>query len=715
MPDIGIISYSTGALVFLILSLVLMTGERKRPFKFALMLASLASAIWMGVTAWSIARGDTPFFSYLLEPLRDLALLGFLTRVLSAAYTDPVESKKYFRRTFGMLSSFTLLLCMMLVLRLASGHPLLSASSMDMLLAGYLVMSVIGLVMVEQLIRNARRESRRSIKYLCIGLGAVFAFDFYLYSHALLFRGVDASLWNARGFINALVVPVIGIAAARAPDWSLDIFVSRRVVFHTAALLGSGVYLLTMGAGGYFIYKYGGTWGTIAQVIFMFGAVLMLAMLLFSGQLRAKFRVFLNKHFFHYKFEYRDEWLRFIATLTSGEPNEELRERAVKAIANILDCPGGVMWLYRESQQYELMASWQIDCPQGECVLASDSSLVDYLRNNEWVVNIDEYNRGIHAYDNMLLPDWFRNIDNAWLITPLIFHDRLYGLVVLTRPHVVPPLNWEDYDLLRIVGRQSAAHLAQLDSTLALSQAKQFEATNRLSAYVMHDLKNLIAQLSLVVSNAGKHKHNPQFMEDAITTVENSVNKMNRLLAHLHSGQNPARQDMELNICDVLQDVVKTMSSGAPPPSLDCQASGLLINADSDRFAAVVGHVIRNAQDATPDTGSIIVRLFKQGHLATVEVQDTGKGMDEDFIRTRLFKPFESTKGKSGMGIGAYETREYIRGLGGEIEVISRVDEGTTFRLRIPISNETKTRVKSADKPDNGKANDHEFKEIAGC
>ena len=697
MFNIGVVSYSTGALVFLILALVLMTGERDRPFKFSLMLASLASSIWMGFTAYSSMRGWPSIISYMLEPLRDLALFAFLVRVLSAAHFDANEAKRYFRRTMGMLTAFAALLCGMLLLRVTSPAFISVIGGLDFLLAGYLVMSVLGLVFVEQLIRNTRSESRHSVKYLCIGLGALFAFDFYLYSHALLIRGVDNSLWNARGFINAIVVPIIGIAAARDPNWSLDIFVSRRVVFHSAALLASGVYMLAMGVGGYFIHRYGGTWGAIAQVTFLFGAILVLAVLLFSSQLRAQLRVFINKHFFHFKFEYRDEWLRFIDTLTSDEPDEKLRERAIKAHADILQCPGGAMWLYRESQQYELVATWQMECPGERCTLKPDHSLIQYLRNHEWVVNIDEFSGGLHLHDNVQLPEWLSEVDQAWLITPMLFHDRLYGMVLLTRPQVVPPLNWEDYDLLRIVGRQSAAHLAQLDSTLALSQAKQFEATNRLSAYVMHDLKNLIAQLSLVVTNAAKHKNNPAFMEDAIQTVDNSVNKMNRLLAHLHSGQDPAQQSGELNACKVLGEVVKTMSSGSPCPSLDCQATGLLIRADKDRFAAVVGHVVRNAQDATSDDGSIIVRLFKQNHQAVVEVQDTGTGMDAEFIRMRLFKPFDSTKGKSGMGIGVYETREFIRGLGGDVEVISRIDEGTTMRLRIPISNEAETRVKSVD------------------
>jgi len=274
----------------------------------------------------------------------------------------------------------------------------------------------------------------------------------------------------------------------------------------------------------------------------------------------------------------------------------------------------------------------------------------------------------------------------AWLVIPLIVHDHMIGFMVLARSPAQQHFNWEDSDLLKTAGRQVAVHLAQLEASQALAEAKQFEACNRLSSYVMHDLKNLIAQLSLVVTNSGKHKNNPRFMDDVITTVDNSVQKMNRLLEHLRSDSMQVQETESVELCVVLKEVVQMMSNDRPVPSLDCQAMGINILADKERCGAIIGHLIRNAQDATPDDGRIIVRLFKRDAKAIVEVQDTGSGMDKAFIRDRLFRPFDSTKGKAGMGIGVYETRDYIHKLGGDLEVISRVGEGSTFRIHLTIS-----------------------------
>jgi signal transduction histidine kinase len=168
--------------------------------------------------------------------------------------------------------------------------------------------------------------------------------------------------------------------------------------------------------------------------------------------------------------------------------------------------------------------------------------------------------------------------------------------------------------------------------------------------------------------------------------VDNSVQKMNRLLEHLRSDSTQVQETETIELCSILHEVVQMMSSGKPVPTLDCQAQDIHIRADRDRFSAIIGHLIRNAQDATAADGRVIVRLFKRNVHATIEVQDNGCGMDSDFIKERLFRPFDSTKGKAGMGIGVYETRDYIHRLGGDLEVISRVGEGTTFRIRVTIS-----------------------------
>ena len=683
MINTGVISYASGAILFLVLSLVLLTGQQGRSRKNAMKFASVVSTVWLGFTAVTIYY-ETAFFSYLVEPVRSFSWLLFLGFVLVSSVTDTRLADNRFRKAAIIAASYTVLLTSMVLYRIFAGSDALKLIGFDALYAGFLLISVVGLVLVEQIMRNAHVESRRAVKYLCIGLGVIFAYDFYLYSNALLFQGLDVSAWEARGFVNAMAVPVLAIAIARDPRLSLDIFVSRSMVFHTTALLGTGLYLLAMGMGGYYIRTYGGEWGAVVQAIFLFGAGLVLMVLFFSGRMRASMRVFINKHFFHYKYDYRDEWLRFIQTLSSGQPDDRLRERAIHSIAEIIDSPGGVLWM-RQMNCFVPIASWQMPVSSRD-VVESDHPLIQFMTAREWLIDIDECERDPELYNNLELPGWLQKMPNAWLVVPLIVHDRMLGFIVLAHSPAQNHFNWEDSDLVKTAGRQVAVHLAQLESSQALAEAKQFEARHQLTSYVMHDLKNLIAQLSLVVTNAGKHRHNPRFMDDVITTVDNSVQKMNRLLEHLRSDSSQSQETESIELCETLSEVVQMMSSGKPVPTLDCQAQDIWILADRDRFGAIIGHLLRNAQDATADDGRVIVRLFKRTVHATIEVQDTGCGMDPDFIKQRLFRPFDSTKGKSGMGIGVYETRDYIHRLGGDLEVISRVGEGTTFRIRLTIS-----------------------------
>ena len=711
MINTGVISFSTGALLFLVLSLVLLTGQQGRSRKNALKFASIASTVWLGMSAFSV-YDDVAFFSYLIEPLRSFAWLLFLGYVMLSAVTDTRLATRRFHQVASMVASYTALLIMMVVYRIFAGPYATNFMGIDLLYAGFLLMAIAGLVMVEQIMRNAHVESRRAVKYLCIGLGVIFACDFYLYANALLFQNLDASIWEARGFVNAMAVPVLAVAIARDPRLSLDIFVSRRMVFHTTALLATGLYLVAIGLGGYYIRIYGGNWSNVVQVIFLFGAALVLLVLLFSGRVRANLRVLINKHFFHYKYDYRDEWLRFINTLSSGQPDERLRERAIYSLAEIIDSPGGALWMRQMMDQYEPVASWQMEVPD-KAVVRKDHPLIRFMATREWLIDLDEYERDTELYNNISIPEWLEQMPNAWLVVPLIVHVHLIGFIVLARSPAQFNFNWEDSDLIKTAGRQAAVHLAQLEASRALAEAKQFEVCNRLSAYVMHDLKNLIAQLSLVVTNAEKHRNNPLFMKDAITTVNNSVQKMNRLLAHLRSDSMQVKSAENIELATVLGEVIKTMSSGKPVPSLDLQASGIYMQADHDRFASIIGHLIRNAQDATPADGRVIVRLFQRPDSAVIEVQDTGSGMDKEFIRERLFRPFDSTKGKSGMGVGVYESRDYIHKLGGDIEVISRVGEGTTFRIRLPISDVDENAVKLNSQSHEKHLHGNNLKEIA--
>jgi putative PEP-CTERM system histidine kinase len=685
------ISFGISTLLFLMLGLIMLTGKRDNLPKNMLAVASLASAVWSGTVTYQAAFGGLLSFTLLLELLRSLAWFAFLLVMLRTAYKNSDQVNKNFKITFVGLSIFIVGL-MVLALYRISGGSLFEFIAGNDVLVGHLLISIGGIVIVEQLYRNTPEEQRWGLKYLWIGIGSMFAYDFYLYSDAFLFQRIDNELWNARGFIHAMAVPLIGVAIKREMQWSLgkesiDVFLSRRMVFHTTTLLASGIYLIFIGFGGYYVREMGGGWGEVAQATFMFAAFLGLVVLFFSGKIRARIKVMIDKHFFHYKYDYREEWLRIIRTLSQQNDDKTLHVRAIRALAQIIDSPGGLLVMKRDNGFFESDERWNYESVKVR--EPADSTLNRFLADFSFVISMDEYNDDPEMYTRLgplELPDWLTSNKNAWLVVPLMLQDDLLGYVVLLRsPAHERYFNWEDSDLLKTAGRQVASHLAQYEAAQALLSARRFEEVNRLSAFIVHDIKNMVGQLSMVVSNAARHKNNPMFIDDAISTVENSVNKMNKLLIRLR-GEGGADKQKPLNLCSLLEESIRVCSTAGtlPVPVLSCTTEAIMITADKDRMSANIAHLIQNAQDATDDNGSINVRLREEGEFAVVEIADTGEGMDEKFIHDKLFQPFESTKGT--MGIGVFQVREYVHKLGGQLDVESQLGIGSIFRLRIPLS-----------------------------
>ena len=686
MASLMLIGHAAAALGFLVLTLLLATAWRGRREGGLLLAASAATALWAAVTAWQASEFyPSSLFVVAAELLRDVLWLWFLLAVL--AQGRAASARRFLRVTTALLVFFALAMALVLGLVFSGEVAVSPRLGFELRIFTFLVFSLLGLVLVEQLFRNTPLAERWGIKYLCLGLGGLFAFDFYLYTNAFLLHDISVAIWTARGFIDAIVVPLIIVSAARNPQWSLDVHVSRGFVFHTASLLGAGIYLLAMAAGGYYIQLHGGEWGGLAQLVFFFAAGMLLVILLFSGQMRARLRVFLSKHFFNYRYDYREEWLRFINTLSSAELDHDLRLRVIRAMAQIVESPGGLLWQRDEAGDFRPTANWNMaEMREG---VAQDVPLARFLVERGWIIELDQVASEPESYAGLSLPSWLSELPDAWLLVPLFNMSELQGFVVLSRPRAPLQVNWEVRDLLVTTGRQSASYLALLAANEALVDARQFEAFNRLSAYVVHDLKNLVAQLSLVVSNAERHRDNPAFVTDAFATVDNAVQKMNRLLAQLRKGRMASQPQKSVDLGRMLREVVDGHAGQRPRPKLSVRDEGLAVVAEGDRLAAVIGHLVQNAQEATDDDGDIRVRLWREGDAAIIEIEDSGCGMDAAFIRERLFRPFDTTKGNAGMGIGVYESREFIHGLGGRLEVHSEPGIGTTFRIVLMLATDS--------------------------
>ena len=678
MGNIGLTSYALGFAAYLVLGVLLLTGWRGRMQGGLLVLAVFVTLLWCGIlAAWAGWHVPSARLLQVAEPLPLVVWVVFLHGLLNRA-----------QKRIGLITTLIYVLSVVMVLT-----PLIAPYFYTILpqegiaikyyFLGYVLLSVGGLFLVENLYRNTRPEQRWGIKYLCLGIGGIFAYNFFLYAQALLFTQLDMNLWVARGAVFMLVAPLIGVAVARNPDWSVDVFISRNAAAHTATLLFAGCYLLFMAAAGYYIREFGGGWGIVLQTVFLFGAVVVLAALLFSGQLRARIKVLLSKHFFRHRYDYREQWLRFTNALSLCKREALPYECVVRAIAEVVDSSGGLLWLRNKDGAFEQVAHWGVSGGEGK-ILPADNTLACFLREREWVINLEEYQDDPEFYSYLELPDWLLGLPRVWLIVPLLDQKELLGFMIVSRPRVDVPFNWELRDLVKTTACQAASHLAQLEAMKALAEARQFEGFHRLSAFVLHDIKNLIAQQSLLIGVAAEHKHKPEFIDDAVDIMEHSVAKMRRLMQLLRTGVSSSKP-VTMNLVVIVGSAVNNCAGGRPLPSFKCEPEEVWFTMEGDRMTSVIENLVQNAQDATADDGLVTVSLVCKGDEIEILIEDNGCGMDADFVRERLFQPFYTTKGDTGMGIGAYECKEYISSLGGEIRVESEPGRGTRMQVMLPM------------------------------
>jgi putative PEP-CTERM system histidine kinase len=672
-PAVAAFSYGVAALAFLLLAALLLWGAwRGRRHAVWFGMACLATTAWAICAA--VAGGATPL-SVLLEVSETVRTACWLALLLILASGG--------RRLRIWLAGVALALLTGLAMPLAVGPASGWEGAATAGIVIRLALAVLGMLLVEHVYRGAQQGARWGIKFACLGVGALFAYDFYLYSDALLFRRVHPELWAARGIVNALSAPLLAMAAARNPVWTPGLLLSRQIMFRSAALLGSALYLLAMAASAWYLRYVGGAWGTLMQLACLGGAALLLVAVLFSGTMRARLKIFISKHFYQGRYDYRQEWQHFTRAL--AEDAGGLSERAIQAVAGLVESPAGMLWLRRDDGRYRPETGWNMAPPSLE--EAADSALCQFLMARSWVIELPEWRSHPARYGGLALPAWLATRPDLWLVVPLMLERSLFGFICLAPPRTALQLNWEVRDVLKIAGTQAASYLAHRASADSLAVARQFESFNRMSTFIVHDLKNLVSQLSLLLVNAEKHKANPAFQDDMLETLSHSLGKMKHLLLKLRRDDTPDVA-APLSLDQLLARAVQARAGCEPRPSLELRAAGLTVLANWQRLERVIGHLIQNAVEATPRGGSIAVRLRRSGAAAVVELSDTGHGMSEQFVRERLFKPFESTK-TAGMGIGVFESREYLREVGGQLEVVSAPSQGTTFRLTLPLHEES--------------------------
>ncbi|HUG45868.1 MAG TPA: XrtA/PEP-CTERM system histidine kinase PrsK [Sphingomicrobium sp.] len=661
--------HALAATMFASLLLWRLAAGARQPGHRLLLGAFALTACWAWLEA--ISPG-APVASY-AETARNLVWVGLLYHL----YASGSEGRQQgVRLVYGAVSAVLgLLLVTTTVLLAAPSAPVEEAERILRLTA-----AAGSLVLVHNLYAQASPASRSNIRFAMLALALIWTYDLNFYTVASLAPAAGGGLEQWRGLAVALTGPLFALGARHEEDWRIRL--SRAATFQSLSLLAICAYFAVMAVLATALKGAGGDWLKAVSVAVLAVMVVGAMVLLPSPRARSWAKVKIAKHLFEHRYDYRSEWLRFAETLGgSGAEARPLGERVIKAFADILDSPGGLLIEAEPTGSVAVGAEWNWSGrkpPQGE----GAGDFWESVASSGRIVELDHGRNGSPGAPGALpVPGWMLDDPDAWLCVPLIHNDKAIGLVLLSPPEYLRALDWEDFDLLRTAGRQAASSLAEAQGQRALSDAQRFDEFNRRFAFILHDIKNLVSQLSLLSRNAERHADNAEFRSDMMATLKSSIGKMNELLARLSPKASARPQRAQPHpLRDILAAAIA--SRRGPHEVRLLGATGQWAIADPVGLEQAVGHLVQNAIDASPADRPISLHVARHGQEVAISISDEGSGMDPEFVRTQLFQPFSSTK-PAGFGIGAFEAKTLVGAMGGRISVESQAGEGTVFTIHL--------------------------------
>jgi len=669
---VTIIAYLSAFSLSCLLTVFLLRAGLQERWKLPLSLAALIQTLWLGVLTASLLYNSVS--EKLLLSLESTQLTAWLVAfgiTLKQCRQEPWPPR------MKLLNGLGLAIWLVSLLDIATGQYF-GATSIAFEL---LLLSILCLVCLEQLVRNA--NGGRFIRLIGLSLALVFLFDVYLYAQGMISRSLDLLLWQARAALlmaASFLITGAGLLFRDNDEEPASLGLSRPMVFYSTSLLltSGGVLLLALGS--YYVRTLGGEWGIYLFTLMFFFSLAALSALFLSNRIRQSIQVWISKHFFRHKYDYRREWLNVNQALAKAATDREVYATVYSVVAAAFHASGGSVWVRRGPYYRRVHDSSNRPETQAATVGVGDA-FIGTMADKQWVFAPKAQDGPLTNYNDQL-PDWIVHDPNIQLLVPLITQQHLMGFVILERTTFDSDLTWEDLDILKTMGRQLANHILIYTQEAMLSESRQLDTYHKLSAFIMHDMNNLIAQLGLVVKNSERHKNNPAFVDDMIRTVSHSVDRLNQLMQKFSRTHRDVIS--EFSILEAVRASISACSSGKPTPQLMFFGTDYPIKADRDRFVLALKHLIKNAQDATDTEGTIEVRIETYtDNLTSIKIIDTGMGMTQEFIDQQLFKPFETTKEGQGMGIGVYLTRSYLEELGASLDVESQPGVGTTMTIHL--------------------------------
>ncbi len=533
---------------------------------------------------------------------------------------------------------------------------------------------VAALIQLELTLALTTWTSRWKIKFELLGAGAFLSVLTIYYSQSFLFRTINMHLVPARSMF--LIVAVVMMAYSRLKRGSgVKVYVSQQMARKSAVLFAVGIYFIGFGLAGEGMKYFGDGFQRTLVLSAIFMAGLGLLVILLSETVKRKATVFIHKNFYQNKYDYRTQWHQFTDRLSASQTSADLLRSIVSEFCDTFGMGTGALFiLNQERDTYQQMIG-----------VAMDADAISFGVNDPAITSLAGSTNIVDLRDDVTTAEtcqncaFFREKDACFII-PLYMNEGVDGFILLGKPFNTNEIyGCEDFDLMRTIAKQASSALLNLRLSDQLACSRELAAIGKVSTFVMHDLKNLVTAVSLLLENAQEHITSPAFQNDLLMSLGNTVIKMKTIISRLKNL--PEKNSLQLTPVDLLQMAHDTAAL-VNGRTLQVTGTSVIAEVDREELQKVALNLMLNAVEATDGRAPVTVEVGEE-ETPFFRVKDEGCGIPAAFIQHILFTPFNSTK-KTGLGIGLYQSKQIVEAHGGTIEVVSTIDKGSEFTVWLP-------------------------------
>lgn len=550
------------------------------------------------------------------------------------------------------------------------------------------IAAVVMLVNLERTFHTSVGTMRWKIKYMLLGVGLLFASRLYTWSQALLFNGIGPAMLAANA--SALLVSSLIIARGlfREGAFKADLYPSHKLLSNSLIILLAGAYLFIVGLIAKVVSSLGGDAAFPLKSFLVFAALTALAIVLLSDRFRSHVGRLVSRHLRRPRYDYRNVWRTFMRQTASRLSNVDYCRAVAQCVSDTMDVLAVTVWLVDEAgRQLVFGGSTKLSQAEAAALLGTENDFlgaINALRHNPVPVNLEELKVPWASGLRRLNERQFRQ-GGSGLCVPVMAGPDLLGLLLLSDRVSGVPYSIEEIELLQCMADQIGNGLLNIGLSDRLLRAREMEAFQTMSAFFVHDLKNVGYALSLTLDNLRTHFDNPEFREDAFKAIAKSAGRLDALISRL--GLLRLGHDLHTAPADLNAAIRAALASVPFPPqaTLDQDLRPLPQSEfDTDQIQKVVTNLIVNALEASANRGCVRIATERRDGWLVLSVTDNGCGMSPEFIARSLFRPFQTSKSK-GVGLGLFHCKTIVEAHRGRIEVESQENKGTSFRVLLPL------------------------------